>query len=419
MVLTDDEKRMLQGECGEGIQKCMQLLVRWGELFGAERMVKVNNVHMSTNFPKEAIMEMSEGAEGTKTFCTTHAVFDPKDWREKFGIVVSKVAGGFVTTDEKEFTERISLLRKLGFLPTFTCSPYSIGIVPRRGDVMCLTGSAGQAVSNSFFGARAGRESVSTSFAAAMTGKTPLMGLLRRENRHAEVLAQIGEDLDPTTFTEEEYGAIGYHLGGIIGPRPVAINGLPADMTLELERMLVSPLAVSGASVMCHMIGITAEAGSVEEALGGKKPEIIPIGKREVNGALEKLSNAASRDVDMVVLGCPHLTIKEVRELASLINNKGVHQNVKLILGAADSLHTLAKICGYIGIIEGAGGVFINSCISALNPFMFLEKGARVIATNSARAAHYIQRMSAGKTKTHYGGMKKCIQAAVTGKWES
>lgn len=46
MILTDDEKRMLNGEFGVGIQKCMKLLVQWGALFGAEKMAHVSNVRL-------------------------------------------------------------------------------------------------------------------------------------------------------------------------------------------------------------------------------------------------------------------------------------------------------------------------------------------------------------------------------------
>lgn len=95
MILTDDEKKMLDGDSGPGAQKSMELLVQWGKLFGAERLVKVNSVHMSTNFPIDAIMEMSEDTEKFRTLCSTHAVYDPKYWREKFGVILKKMAGGY------------------------------------------------------------------------------------------------------------------------------------------------------------------------------------------------------------------------------------------------------------------------------------------------------------------------------------
>ena len=41
MHLTDEEERMLAGEQGPGVRKAMQTLVRLGNAFDAERMVKL------------------------------------------------------------------------------------------------------------------------------------------------------------------------------------------------------------------------------------------------------------------------------------------------------------------------------------------------------------------------------------------
>lgn len=419
MILTDDEKRMISGEFGVGAQKCMKLLVQWGELFGAEKMANVSNAHLSTNFAAEAVIEMSEGTNKVRTLSTTHSVFDPKSWRENYGVVAKSISGGYVNTDEEIFVEHMHVLSRLGVLPTFTCSPYLIGIIPRPGDVFCMTGSSGQIISNSFFAARAGRESVSTCFAAAVIGKTPLMGLLVKENRYAKVLIQAGKDLDFSNFSEADYGALGYYIGEIAGTRNVAIEGIPLNITFEHSRMLVSPMPVSGACVMCHMIGLTPEAHTIEEALGGIKPEQkVVTGKKEIKQIYERLNNAENNKVDMVVIGCPHLTIIEIGQLACLIEGKKLNKDVRLIVGISKTTYALAKECGYIDPIERAGAIISNTCVSGTNPFLFLDDPPGVAATNSARGAHYMQRTSGGRTKTYYGDIKRCIQAAISGRWE-
>jgi len=419
VILTDDEKRMLNGEFGVGVQKCMKLLVQWGELFGAQGMANVSNAHLSTYFAAEAVIEMSEGTHRVRTLSTTHTVFDPRSWRKNYGVVVKSISGGYVNTDEERFVAHMDVLSKLGILPTFTCSPYLIGIIPRPGDVLCMTGSSGQIISNSFFAARAGRESVSTCFAAAITGKTPLMGLLVKENRYAKVLIRAGKDLDFSSFSEADYGALGYYIGEIAGTRNAAIEGIPLDITFEHSRMLVSPMPVSGACVMCHIIGLTPEANTIEEALGGRKPEQKSVaGKKEMKQIYERLNNAENGKVDMVVIGCPHLTIVEIGQLAFLVEGKKLNQNVRLVIGISHTTYALAKECGYMDSIERAGAIISNTCVSGTNPFIFLEDPPRVAATNSARGAHYMQRTSGGRTKTYYGDIKKCIQAAISGRWE-
>jgi cis-L-3-hydroxyproline dehydratase len=419
MILTDDEKRMISGEVGVGAQKCMKLLVQWGELFGAEGMIKVSNAHLSTNFAAEAVIEMSEGTNKVRTLSTTHTVFDPKSWRENYGVVAKSISGGYVNTDEEKFVAHMDVLSKLGVLPTSTCSPYLIGIIPRPGDVFCMTGSSGQIISNSFFAARAGRESVSTCFAAAVTGKTPLMGLLVKENRYAKVLIQAGKDLDFSKFSEADYGALGYYIGEIAGTRNVAIEGIPLDITFEHGRMLVSPMPVSGACVMCHIIGLTPEAHTLEEALGGIKPQQkLVAGKKEIKQIYERLNSAENDKVDMVVIGCPHLSIIEIGQVAFLLEGKKLNNNVHLVIGISNTAYALAKECGYMDPIERAGAIISNTCVSGTNPFLFLDDPPGVAATNSARGAHYMQRTSGGRTKTYYGDMKKCIQAAISGRWE-
>jgi predicted aconitase len=44
VLLNDDEKRMYAGDHGPAVQKGMDLLVRYGEALGAERLVETQNV---------------------------------------------------------------------------------------------------------------------------------------------------------------------------------------------------------------------------------------------------------------------------------------------------------------------------------------------------------------------------------------
>ena len=42
MFLTDDEKRILDGQQGEIAQRCMKFLIDYGEAAGAERMIDLD-----------------------------------------------------------------------------------------------------------------------------------------------------------------------------------------------------------------------------------------------------------------------------------------------------------------------------------------------------------------------------------------
>ena len=421
MKLTIEEKRMIEGKYGPGVKKCMGLLVKWGEIFGAERMVQVNHVHLGPSMPMELLEEMSEGVDKVKTLSSLHAAFDSTWFIGKFGIMIrGDLSRGIMRDDESEFIKRIGFLGKLGFLPTFTCAPYLIGILPRPGDVLCWTGSAGQTICNSFFSALAGRESTATCFAAAITGRTPYMGQLRKENRYAKILIELRADLKIDELTEADYGAIGYDIGEKVSFNNIAIKDVPKNITFEKERMLVSPLAVSGACTMCHIVGVTPEALTTEEAFGNQKPEeVVVLGKKELRATLSRLTNADTDRVDMVVVGCPHLTIVEIARLSSFLERRKVNGNSRLLIGVSTPMYHFACDSGYVEKIEKAGGTFMNICVAAANRLIFPNDLPKIVATNSARAAHYIQRMTAGKSKSFYGNMEQCIDAAVTGRWRS
>lgn len=47
MYLTRQEERVYDGECGWANQTCMQILVRLGELFTAEKLIPIGSAHVS------------------------------------------------------------------------------------------------------------------------------------------------------------------------------------------------------------------------------------------------------------------------------------------------------------------------------------------------------------------------------------
>ena len=420
MQLNDEQKRMLDGADGPGIQKCMDLLVKWGVSFGAKEMVHVCSAHISPNYRNEFLEEMSEGATRVRCTTTTHATFDPVFW-ENIGVQFKKDAslgGGILVTDPMDVEKRAKLLISLGVWPTYTCAPYSVGVVLKQRDVCCWVGSGGQIISNSIFGAYGGRESVSTCFAAAMTGYTPKMGLLQRELRVSELLIKVPSNLTTENWTEADYGALGYFVGGIAGQRNVAIEGLSPELHFDTCRMLLSPQPVSGAVAICKIIGLSPGASTREEAFGGKSPaEIVEVDRSSLEEARGKLNSSAERDVDLVVLGCPHLSLSEIAKVTDLLRGKKVNSKVMLLVGIARATQTVVNQAGIMDIIEESGAHVVNACLGPMNPLIYAKNQPKIVATNSARASHYIQANSANQMKTLYGDMNQCINAAVTGKW--
>jgi predicted aconitase len=409
MVLNDEEKRMFQGEYGLGIQRAMDFLNQLGEGLEAEKMVKVTTTHILPDMPTELLEQMTEGVTQTPVVVSLMPCFDPIFWREKYGIVSNeKLIGAVGITDEKDYAKNLAILKRLKVLPVFTCTPYTVGIVPRRNDVCVWAGTSGQNAANSMFGARAPRQSLTTSIASSITGVVPYEGLLKPENRFAQLQINTSE-LDIPSFTLADFGCLGYFVGKIARTRNVVFDGLPGNMTIEQCKYLTSPLTVDGACTMCHIVGVTPEAPTLKAALGGRKPEeIIKVTGKDLEDVRAMFTKISSNEVKLAVFGCPHLTIMELRELASLLDGKKLKEGKSLMVGLSRMTYGLAKTAGFIDPIEKAGAIITDCCVTGQNPLVHI-KGVDAVATNSARGARFFQTQTAGKCRTYYGDMKACV----------
>lgn len=413
MILSDREKRVLQGESGPGARKAMDFLKTLGEALGADRMVRVTSTHILPDMPTEYLEQMTEGVEQMTAMVSLMPCFDPTFWREKYGIVSKeKLIGGVGLTDEKDYARNLAILKRLQAIPTFTCTPYTVGIVPRYNDVCIWSGTSGQTAANSMFGARAPRHSLATSVASSIVGVVPYEGLLKPENRFAELLIDTGE-LDIDAFSPADFGALGYYVGKLARTRSIVFNGLPHTLTIEQCKYLTSPLTVDGACSMCHIVGVTPEARTLEMASGGKKPEeVIRVTKKDIQTVRDMFCTVSADKVKLAVLGCPHLTITELGRLAQFLQGKKLREGMQLMVGVSNTTCSLAREAGYIDIIEKTGTIVTNCCVSGQNPLVHIS-GVDAVATNSARAARFFQSQTAGKCRTYYGDMKDCVSLVL------
>jgi len=84
---------------------------------------------------------------------------------------------------------------------------------------------------------------------------------------------------------------------------------------------------------MIHIVGITPEAQTVEDAFGGEIPpdvERIPIGKADLRALFHGINQTENRDIDVAVVGCPFLTLEEFVELAELLDGRTVKKRLWL-----------------------------------------------------------------------------------------
>ena len=74
------------------------------------------------------------------------------------------------------------------------------------------------------------------------------------------------------------------------------VNGIKKRLDFEEFKYLTAPMATSGSVALCHIVGTTPEAQSLEQAFGPKKAlEKITIGTKEMKEMWRKLNTTDQR----------------------------------------------------------------------------------------------------------------------------
>ena len=292
-----------------------------------------------------------------------------------------------------------------------TCAPYLVGNVPVKGEHCAWMESSAVVYANSVLGARInteGRESVS---AASLTGKIPFLGYHLDENRLGTHLVEVEFDVESVM----DWNLLGYYVGEIVQERVPVLKGIRRVPSLSKLKHCGAAAASSGGVELYHIVGITPEAPSMEEAFGGKKAiATLKFGRRERQIAYENLNSSAKETaVDFVMLGCPHYSVEQVWEVCKLLKDRRIHSHTNLWIFTPRALKEIADRNGYTDIITSAGGILMTDTCPALA--QVLPKGTRVAATDSAKQAHYLSPIMG--VQTWFGSTQDCIEAAISGQW--
>jgi hypothetical protein len=296
----------------------------------------------------------------------------------------------------------------MGCYGTSTCVPYYCGFIPRYQEHIAWAESSAVVFVNSILGARDNREGGPSALASALTGRTPLYGLHLDENRRGDILFKVEARLNDIA----DYGALGSYVGRKIGNKIPVFDGIKNPYLEELV-YLGAALASSGGVAMFHIVGVTPEAPTVEAAFGGKNYETVLITDKEIEEGKQKLTSAKDKKVDYVAIGCPHCSLRQIKEIAMLLENKKISKDVTLWVHTNVAIKSIASHLGYVKIIENAGGIMTQDLCTVLgNPEAL---GFKVLATNSAKMAFYAP--GSNGLDVWYGNVQQCIDAAIKGYW--
>jgi predicted aconitase len=426
--LTDEEKRILQGEEGVVKQTCMEYLVDICKVAGAERLVDLDgtgDMHSpGLGLSQHYVIKLEDLAEfadkGGRFAIPTFADKAPfgmqppiHGW-EKCNVCAQKNPQwrqddpNFHAEAMQEDTYKV--LRKMGLITTHSCANYlTMTYLPSVGQHCSWFESSQMPYCNATLGARTNFDG---SLATAILGKAPYFDMHITENRWGTILVET----DRFIHTDLEWDVYGFTVGEAVDVEIPVVMNTSRPTTTQYQKFN-SASATGGAVRMYHLPGITPEAPSVEHATGGKPfAKQIMLDEAALRRTYDVLNFHTSDDVDMVYLGCPHLNIVDLLMLTRKLEGKKC--KIPLWLMTAPWLYHSAKELGYIDILEKAGAVVMSgACLAAMGA---VPEGVRNIAVDTAKQAYYITGCypdEGEELQVCYGSQDDCVDAALTGKW--
>jgi predicted aconitase len=411
MRLASEEEGMLRGERGEAVRQALQVQLEVGEFFGAERLVPVNNVHMMGDIEVmgdgglEFLRRMAELDARCVVNTTTNARCFDFDHVERLN-------------QDKETAEKekvlISFLQEIGVMTTDNCINYQSLYQPHLGEHVAWGDTGTVIYANSVLGARSNFESGPAALAAALTGLVPEYGFHLDERRKGKVLVNL--EANPKNLAD--WGAVGKLVGEahqdyFSVPVFVGVEGAPEADDLK---HLGASLASYGSMGMFHVVGVTPEARTLEDAFGGREPEATVTVTDEDIEELYAGYDGGGGEANLIVFSGPQLSLYELKTLSELLEGKKVKEGTTLIVTTNRGYKAAGEKLGYLGKIEEAGGTVLEGvCFYILDNVarMRVENGWENLVTNSAKLANII---GAHKYNPILRRTEECVEIAVTGR---
>ncbi|MBL8191195.1 MAG: aconitase X catalytic domain-containing protein, partial [Acidobacteria bacterium] len=303
--------------------------------------------------------------------------------------------------------------QSMGTEPTWTCAPYQTAFRPKFGEQIAWGESNAIAFANSVIGARSERYPDLMDVCAAITGRVPAIGLHLTENRAGQVLFRLVGVPQKIQEDDSFYPVLGHLIGRIAQERIPVVEGLEVTPAEDQLKALCAAVASSGAVALMHLVGITPEAPTTEAAFQNKPAQqIIEVTMDKLRAARHELTTADGEKLEMVVLGSPHFSLAEFKQLAPLLVGKRRHPEVQFLVTSSRLMCNLAEQAGYIKPLQEFGGkLTVDTCILT-TPMLHPE--IKTLMTNSAKYAYYSPGLLS--TQVVFGRLEDCVRSAVKGR---
>ena len=421
LKLTPEEQAMLDGKAGPLKQQAMKKVVQYANVLGADALCTVSKAHLFCGLHGYLSAHKGDLADIEQTLSQMHLCTDEKLPFEPFACYCQSDVGPMdpenyadmdVPPEQAALNQRyLDFYRDLGVNPAGTCVPYLSGFLPLQGEHYVTSESHVVPLLNGFFGAAGNSDGLEAGFWSAICGRTPRWGNHIRENRKGTHLFWV----DFPVQTSEQWDLLGYTIGRKLPTHAVpVITGDKLSVDIITLKYFFAALCTTSGPEMCHIVGHTPEAPTIEAAFGGRADyPVIDITKRDLRDSYRILSDEREADLTYISLGCPHYSMDEMRTIADMMDGRRKAENVIVHVWTAPQMKEVAQRTGQAEKIKAFGASLLVSSCPLTSGYFPKEAGANILF-DSAKQAHYIRPLT--KAGIYYRNLQSCIDAAVAGR---
>ncbi len=333
MQLTDEQQAILDGRDGEVKAKVMETIVRYGDIFNADKLVPITSEynHLVTSFGLKAlgpVYKLLDKLIDSNAISAQKFTADPRPLSSDVpsSFLQNLVFNHFMYSKQDEYEEQ---LKKLGLKSddAFTCACYleQVGNRPKKGDILSWSESSAVVFANSVLGARCNRNSGIIDIMGSIVGYVPNFGLLTDEGRKASWIIEI------KTTKKPEAQLLGSAVGMKVMEDVPYIKGLDKWLGNELNDEACAYLkdfgaatASNGAVGLYHIAGLTPEAVEKGEDLiiDGAKTYVIDDAELErVYSEYPVIWKDKEAKPKLCFMGCPHMSMQQLCDWAEKLTN--------------------------------------------------------------------------------------------------
>lgn len=333
MFLNEEQQAILNGERGETLAKVMQTVVRYGELFGAEKLIPVTSQynHLVTSFGLKALgpvydlmsQLLEEGVLSQQKFSADPRPCDPNVPKN---ILQDFIFNHFMYTKQDFYEEQ---LRKMGLMEkdAFSCTCYmdEVGNKPNKGDILSWSESSAVVYANSVLGARCNRNSGIIDLMGSIVGYVPCFGLVTDEGRKATWIIEI------QTTKKPEAQLLGSAIGTKVMEDVSYIKGLDKWLGTELDDAACTYLkdfgaatASNGAVGLYHVENLTPDAKELGESLICDGAKVYVIDDAELQRVYDNypiIWKNPDAKPKLCFMGCPHMSLEQLKTWTDRVEN--------------------------------------------------------------------------------------------------